>query len=212
MTIAAGETAPVFSVLDSERGTRSDGASPTKPWTAVCLAQRLGTRISGPLFFGFSDPVTQRALAQLYTPEELAAARRGSTVDSAQPSDAELCAKELRSAIECLGERTSLALALTKQLLPGGERLGGVEELKTFARSDGGAALSRFLTTSSELSEATRRWPIWASVFVPKIIAQLLPPADEPATPQLLAEEAPPRAAVSRSGRKTGRSGALLSL
>jgi hypothetical protein len=31
---------------------------------------------AGPLFFGFSDPVTQRAIAALYTPDELAAALR----------------------------------------------------------------------------------------------------------------------------------------
>lgn len=43
----------------------------------VCIAQRTGQRISGPLFFGFSDPLTQRAIAvNLYTPAELAAALR----------------------------------------------------------------------------------------------------------------------------------------
>jgi len=43
----------------------------------VCIAHRTGQRISGPLFFGFSDPLTQRAIAvNLYTPAELAAARR----------------------------------------------------------------------------------------------------------------------------------------
>ena len=34
----------------------------------------LGNRVIGPLFFGFSDPVTQRAIAALYEPHELAAA------------------------------------------------------------------------------------------------------------------------------------------
>lgn len=29
---------------------------------------------SGPLFYGFSDPIVQRAIAALYTPAELAAA------------------------------------------------------------------------------------------------------------------------------------------
>lgn len=43
----------------------------------VCIAQRTGQRISGPLFFGFSDPLTQRAIAtNLYNPAELAAALR----------------------------------------------------------------------------------------------------------------------------------------
>ena len=44
---------------------------------------RTKTRISGPLFFGFSDPVTMRALAELYTAEELAACVSGGTVPSA---------------------------------------------------------------------------------------------------------------------------------
>lgn len=51
------------------------GESPTKPWTDVCLAHRTGQRISGPLFFGFSDAVTQRAIAaNLYSAAELRAA------------------------------------------------------------------------------------------------------------------------------------------
>lgn len=36
----------------------------------------LGGRMTGPLFFGFSDPVTQRAIAALYEPHELAAAQQ----------------------------------------------------------------------------------------------------------------------------------------
>jgi hypothetical protein len=36
---------------------------------AVCHA-----RLAGPLYFGFSDMMTQRAIAQLYTAEELQAA------------------------------------------------------------------------------------------------------------------------------------------
>ena len=42
-------------VRDTGSGEEFAGTSPTHPWTAVCLSKRLGTRISGPLFFGFSD-------------------------------------------------------------------------------------------------------------------------------------------------------------
>lgn len=62
-------------MIDTQTGAVFAGASPTKPWTDVCLAQRTGQRISGPLFFGFSDPLTQRAIAaNLYSEEELRAA------------------------------------------------------------------------------------------------------------------------------------------
>lgn len=58
-----------------QTGAVFSGASPTKPWTDVCIAHRTGQRISGPLFFGFSDPLTQRAIAvNLYSQEELQAA------------------------------------------------------------------------------------------------------------------------------------------
>ena len=69
------------------------GSSPTQPWTAVCLAMRLGTRISGPLFFGFSDPVTQRAIASMYTKEEFIASNQGTSVPSAAPSQLELAVR-----------------------------------------------------------------------------------------------------------------------
>lgn len=62
-------------VRDQASGRVFSGASPTRPWTDVCLAHRTGQRISGPLFFGFSSPVTQAAIAKLYTPRELAAAQ-----------------------------------------------------------------------------------------------------------------------------------------
>ena len=62
-------------VRDLESGRVFSGASPTRPWTDVCLAHRTGQRISGPLFFGFSSPITQAAIAKLYTPRELAAAQ-----------------------------------------------------------------------------------------------------------------------------------------
>ena len=62
-------------VTDQQSGATFSGASPTKPWTEVCIAHRTGQRISGPLFFGFSDPLTQRAIAvNLYNDQELQAA------------------------------------------------------------------------------------------------------------------------------------------
>lgn len=55
-------------------GQEFEGPTPTQPWTAVCLAHRTGQRISGPQYFGFSDALTQRAIAGLYDARELAAA------------------------------------------------------------------------------------------------------------------------------------------
>ena len=66
---------PAAQVTDQQSGAAFSGASPTKPWTDVCIAHRTGQRISGPLFFGFSDPLTQRAIAlNLYNEQELQAA------------------------------------------------------------------------------------------------------------------------------------------
>ena len=59
---------PVLSVLNLATGECFTGETPTKPWTRVCVSLRLGTRISGPQFFGSSDPVTMRALAALCSP------------------------------------------------------------------------------------------------------------------------------------------------
>lgn len=73
-------------VTDQQSGVVFTGSSPTKPWTEICIAHRTGQRISGPLFFGFSDPLTQRAIAaNLYSKEELRAvlqARRGGGIAS----------------------------------------------------------------------------------------------------------------------------------
>jgi len=71
MRIDAGECGPSFSVVNMTTGEVFTGETPTKPWTRVCVSLRLGTRISGPQFFGFSDPVTMRALAALCSPAEL---------------------------------------------------------------------------------------------------------------------------------------------
>ena len=176
MHILAGPCGPIFRVVDDTSGEVFDGESPTRPWTGVCQSRRLGTRISGPLFFGFSDPMTQRAIARLYTPTELEAARSGSTVASLAPSPEESAAAEFR-ALDGLGEASSLALAHTRSLLPDGQRVRSLQQLQQVARGDGGAALSQFLLHSLEVPRSVRRWPLW-TVFVPKIIAALL--SDDP--------------------------------
>ena len=77
MDIEEGAGGPVFKVTDLGTGRAFAGPTPTKPWTDVCLSLNTGARISGPLFFGFSDPAVQLAIAALYTPEERAAALGG---------------------------------------------------------------------------------------------------------------------------------------
>ena len=68
---------PLFVLTDARTGEAFRGGTPTAPWTKLCVARNLGARCSGPLHFGFSDEVTQRAIAQMYTHEELDAALRG---------------------------------------------------------------------------------------------------------------------------------------
>ena len=77
MEIEEGAAGPVFKVTDVGAGRTFAGPTPTKPWTDVCLSLNTGARISGPLFFGFSDPAVQLAIAGMYTPEERAAALGG---------------------------------------------------------------------------------------------------------------------------------------
>ena len=56
----------------------------------------LGGRVTGPLFFGFSDPVTQRAIAALYEPHELAAALQArSLCDVSMTKDTEAAQRQL---------------------------------------------------------------------------------------------------------------------
>ncbi|KAL6048516.1 FYR C-terminal domain-containing protein [Balamuthia mandrillaris] len=50
------------------------GTSPTHPWTQVCIhGPSPGSRISGPLFFGFSDPITQHLLKEMLEKENATA-------------------------------------------------------------------------------------------------------------------------------------------
>ncbi|KAJ1674771.1 hypothetical protein EV182_002595 [Spiromyces aspiralis] len=66
MEIEKGEHGPIFIVSTENGNRRWSGDTPTKPWTKVCIALcNNKTRISGPLFFGFSDPITQRMIERL---------------------------------------------------------------------------------------------------------------------------------------------------
>ena len=49
---------PIFSVKNESTEVVKEGDSPTAPWTDFCIMRRGKERVSGPLFFGFSDPVT----------------------------------------------------------------------------------------------------------------------------------------------------------
>ena len=65
MHIKEGPDGPIF-IVESANGKIFQGSSPTQPWTMACLASySKGTRISGPLFFGFSDPITQKMIESL---------------------------------------------------------------------------------------------------------------------------------------------------
>ena len=78
MWIEAGDRGPVFFVR--EEGPNPlvfKGESPTKPWTKICVHKKLGTRISGPLHFGFSDPCTQSASPRCTTTERWRPRLRG---------------------------------------------------------------------------------------------------------------------------------------
>ncbi len=207
MQVLAGDAGPRFRVTDDATGAAHEGPSPTQPWTAVCVAKRLGTRISGPLFFGFSDPITMRALGALYTHAELAAARAGggATVASRAPCAAERAAAAFRC-VDGLGEATALALAHTRQLGAGGARLTSLGDLASLARADGGAALTRWLLTSEEMPEATRRWPLWRIALVPRIIAALL--SDDPAAARADKENKAAERAAERAAGKRRRKGA----
>ncbi|KAF0478868.1 hypothetical protein F8M41_023931 [Gigaspora margarita] len=58
---------PLFRVTNQSTKQSFTGSSPTKPWTMVCVSHSSSraTRISGPLFFGFSDPLLQQLLTKM---------------------------------------------------------------------------------------------------------------------------------------------------
>ena len=63
MEIIDGEDRPMFRVTDKEAPARTFlGETPTAPWYDLVISKRLGTRISGPQFFGFSERMTMAAI------------------------------------------------------------------------------------------------------------------------------------------------------
>ncbi|KAL0083373.1 hypothetical protein F4703DRAFT_1905172 [Phycomyces blakesleeanus] len=57
---------PVFTVQVNGTGTVFKGATPTGPWTEACKRSKSqGTRVSGPLFHGFSDLITMSLIQSL---------------------------------------------------------------------------------------------------------------------------------------------------
>jgi len=70
MEIQEGEKGPLFVITEGndEDARVFKGPTPTAPWTEICIARAgSGTRVSGPLFFGFSDPISQRLIGSLET-------------------------------------------------------------------------------------------------------------------------------------------------
>lgn len=189
MTIEAGEVGPVFRVTNTATGRTFTGPSPTKPWTAVCESIRTKTRISGPLFFGFSDPITMRSLAQQYDADEIRACVTGDKVellsDALPSNDLERVVTELRANVNGLGEHVAIAIARTNELSrlvdvsTDGQtreprRLQSLEEVVKCVSTDGGRAMKTFLETNELIAESARRWPAWRTRVVPRIINSLL--------------------------------------
>ncbi|RKP24301.1 hypothetical protein SYNPS1DRAFT_17409, partial [Syncephalis pseudoplumigaleata] len=88
MTIEADEDGPIFLVFTKDGRHRFKGYTPTQPWTQACLASATkGTRISGPLFFGFSDPIIQAMIQQLPGYEPWEEVRASMTAQAAHGSD-----------------------------------------------------------------------------------------------------------------------------
>ncbi|ORX54022.1 hypothetical protein DM01DRAFT_1335871, partial [Hesseltinella vesiculosa] len=68
MTISEGKPGegPVFSVRVNESQTTFEGPTPTAPWTDACKrSNSQGTRVSGPLFYGFSDLLTMHLIQDM---------------------------------------------------------------------------------------------------------------------------------------------------
>ncbi|KAI9492490.1 hypothetical protein BDB00DRAFT_976966 [Zychaea mexicana] len=68
MTIEEGKPneGPVFKVYVNSSKTVFTGGTPTAPWTDACKKSKSqGTRVSGPLFYGFSDIITMRIIESM---------------------------------------------------------------------------------------------------------------------------------------------------
>jgi len=172
MRIEGSERAPVFVVKDIGSGQTFRGLSPTKPWTQVCLSKRVGTRISGPQFFGFSDPVTQSAICSMYNAREMTAALDGSRAWAEVMSTQEKAAKDFMR-VDGIGEATAITLATTTCL--GGYKHKGIRSLAKWARQGTNEdALVKFLSESEEISRGLRKWPAWTIRCVPNIVNKLV--------------------------------------
>ncbi|KAG0023205.1 hypothetical protein BGZ80_010110 [Entomortierella chlamydospora] len=101
MHIKEGPDGPIF-VVESEGGKVFEGSSPTLPWTKVCLASySKGTRISGPLFFGFSDPITQKMIEELegYQDWETVSSEERAKVEAKAESASEALNPDLKTKV-----------------------------------------------------------------------------------------------------------------
>lgn len=182
MLIEAGGAGPVFKVTQDPGFTSQTaghkifcGNSPTQPWTQVCIAHRTGQRISGPLFFGFSEELTLKALyLNVYNDAEREAAMSGKVVESSELSCEEKAAKRFE-AIEGVGYSTARVLAQTHAL--GRRRHTSPTTLGKWICEDMDARkeiLYQFLTMNEEMPANTRAWPVWKKTMAPKIVEQII--------------------------------------
>lgn len=200
--VLAGDGGPVFRVSRVGGGESYEGPTPTRPWTAACVARRSSTRISGPLFFGFSDVAVQQAIGGLYTGAEMAAACAGGRPGAAAPSAEEAAAAGFRAAYG-LGEATAMLLALTRAL--GGGRHASVASLEAWGRAapEHAATLLAWALDSPEIPSATRRWPGWRQRIAPRLVAAVCGLETEAPAPADAAgkENSGPAAAAAACGR-----------
>ncbi len=171
-SIEEGETGPVFSVRDTVTGKEWRGETPTNPWTAVCISQNTGQRISGPKFFGFSDLFTLKALAKnLYNEEELAAAVAGNVTFNENMTPEELRAKEYSEKINGIGPRLGEIMART-DVTGSGSEPKSLSELAGWCRAsqENRTALYAFLTTNEAIPQNTRKWGAWYKSIAHRIV------------------------------------------
>ncbi|KAF7732536.1 hypothetical protein EC973_003283 [Apophysomyces ossiformis] len=74
---------PVFKVQVNSSGTVFQGMTPTAPWTDACKrSNSQGTRVSGPLFYGFSDLITMKLIENMNGYEMASKPEIGEDTDS----------------------------------------------------------------------------------------------------------------------------------
>lgn len=172
MSIEEGEAGPAFCVQDTVTGKEWRGDSPTNPWTAICIHQNTGQRISGPKFFGFSDLFTLKALAKnLYNEEELAAAVSGAVTFNEKMTDEELAAKKFSDEINGVGPKLGEILARF-DVTGGGGKPKSLSELAAWCRAshDNRRKLYAFLTTNENIPATTRAWPTWFKTIAHRVV------------------------------------------